>query len=180
MYSGARAALVGLMTFVFTSGCVSNPNPAGGGSSYQVTTRIVEETYADLLSQMRTLAECGVVVSGSDRETYKKLVSPEEILEAKVGSNHSYMILGGKSLDWKERWSLFPKTPKVGRPVINRYRISFANGRQLIIASYESRVFDKDGQEEELVISFDLTALEKRLRDEKEQKEKEAGTVKNP
>ena len=167
-----KATLVLLISLVLALICLLIACRRSDKSSDPVTLTIVEATYSDLLNQMKKMAMRGVVFQSSDAEPNEKVVSPEEILEAKVGSNHSYMLLGHKRLDSKVQWSLFPSTPRVGHPVINRYRVELANGREITVAAYEARAIDSDGKEQELIIVFDLTALEKRLRNEK-QNEKE-------
>jgi hypothetical protein len=172
-----KATIAGLMTLILAPISVVDADPASDKSADLVTAKAVEATYPDLINQMTKMAKRGGTWFSSEAELCEKAVSPEEILQAKVGRNHGYTMIGQKQFEWEEMWFFLPRTPKVGHPVINRYWVKFASGRRLTIVSYEARVLDQDGKEWELLISFNPTALEKRLQDSRE-KDKKAGPAK--
>jgi hypothetical protein len=131
-------------------------------SSTVASAQQLESTYADLLKRIRQRAGKDRF-SSSDLEAYEKPTSPSEILEAKIGRNNGYFIVGHKSLDFQSEtfWFFGPAT--VGHPVIKQGSATLHDGSEIRLVVYEEKVLGEDGKEYEIIIKFDRDALEERL-----------------
>lgn len=102
-------------------------------------------------------------VSVHQLEEDRQLVSPPEILQAMVGRDHGYLVLGGKSLSRQTRITAFPRSSRLGHLVVNQYGDTFQDGRKVTVVAYEAVVLNAGGEEVTLIIEFDLEGLAGRL-----------------
>ena len=73
-----------------------------------VTVEAVETTYPELLDRLATAGPGGAGTAATDVSKDRDLVAPPEILEAKVGRNNGYMVIGNKTLALPIKdWSLY-------------------------------------------------------------------------
>ena len=126
-----------------------------------VTVEAIEAAYPELITRMvkQVVFQGGLSTpEGQD----SSLVAPPEILQARVGRNNGYTLVGKKHFDGSTVF-IFPRQPRIGRPVLNKYWGTLRDGRKLTIVTYEARVLDPSGREWEILIDFDLDSLEQRL-----------------
>jgi hypothetical protein len=127
-----------------------------------MTVEAIETAYPELITRLVTQAVSGGGLSTQQIGQDSSLVAPPEILRARVGRNNGYTLVGKKHFDGSTVF-IFPRQPRVGRPVLNKYWGTLSDGRKLTIVTYEAKVLDPSGREWEILIDFDLDALEQRL-----------------
>ena len=138
-----------------------NTFPSSHSLPEGVTVEAIEAAYPELITRMvkQVVLQGGLSApEGQD----SSLVAPPEILQARVGRNNGYTLVGKKHFDGSTVF-IFPRQPRVGRPVLNKYWGTLRDGRKLTIVTYEAKVLDPSGWEWEILIDFDLDALEQRL-----------------
>lgn len=128
-----------------------------------VNVNAIETAYPELIARVVKQAASGGGVSAPEVSQDDRLVAPSEILQARVGRNNGYTLVGKKHFDGSTVF-VFPRQPTVGRPVLNKYWGTMRDGRKITIVTYEAKVLDPTGREWEILIDFDLEALAKRLK----------------
>ena len=129
----------------------------------EVTVAAVETSYPDLLDRLATAGPGGAGTGALDIDKDRDLVAPPEILEAKVGRNNGYTVIGNKTLRYRSKTGAFTYPP-IGKPAIEKCWYTLEDGRKVVVAAFQAMVLDRSGQEWLLVILFDLDAFEKRLK----------------